>query len=84
MLIIITFLPSNQRVEEQAVGRTARSGAKGSSIIIVNDIRKMEDIKKLRNDREEKRMENIIQNNISRIKLKDELFENFSNLYHDL
>lgn len=84
MHVIITFLPSNQRVEEQAVGRTARSGAKGSSIIIVNDIRKMEDIKKLRNDREEIRMENIIQNNINRIKLKDELFDNFSNLYHDL
>jgi len=84
MHVIITFLPSNQRVEEQAVGRTARSGAKGSSIIIVNDTRKMEDIKKLRNDREEKRMENIIENNINRIKLKDELFGNFSNLYHEV
>ena len=84
MHVIVTFLPNNQRVEEQAIGRTARSGAKGSSIIIVNDKRKIESIKALRDFREENRMKDITEVYINKIKLKDELFNNFSSLYHNI
>ena len=84
MHVIVTFLPSNSRVELQAVGRTARSGKNGSGNLIVNDKRKIKDLKRIRDFREDQRILDIKDNEIKKIKLMGDLFNKFTVLYKDI
>jgi hypothetical protein len=87
--VCIGFLAENQRIEDQALGRTARQGNNGSTKIIVRESelkgmgissREHPVIKEGRNNLEEKRIDKI-KDEIKNIDFKDKLFECFRKEY---
>ena len=44
--VCVTFMPSNQRVEDQALGRTSRQGKKGTGQLIIKEDKLVKELKK--------------------------------------
>jgi len=82
--VIITFMPYNERIEQQAQGRAARRGEKGSSITIIASKNKYDTLKNRREDYEKEQYQFLINLFSPQLDLSQELFEKFCKKLEDI
>ena len=82
MHVILTFMPENQRVEDQIYGRTARQGHCGTAQMILN-AHEMVDRNK-RDQEEAKQLDAFVQKDLKMIETKDKLFKEFCTMLQSL
>lgn len=76
--VCLTFLPDNQRIEEQNIGRTSRTGNKGTSqfILLETHGRSLHKLKMIRNLNETESLKSA-ETEIQRVTSKDAIFQDF-------
>lgn len=92
--VILSYLPSNLRIEEQAFGRAARKGQKGSGQLIIfnnlnskyriKDVFTVSSLKVERDASENKRISQIQERYENFIQVEENLFKQFQKFYNVL
>nr|CAG4647775.1 EOG090X03KZ [Moina brachiata] len=81
--LIVTFVPDNARVEDQAEGRTARAGQRGSFQFVVLGDSTLEpyeqlcEMKEVRDGNERQRLTRLLQEGVPKAVLEERLFARF-------
>jgi len=84
--IILSYLPLNARIENQAFGRASRAGDKGSGrlIIYVNPIETISKMKEKRNHNELQRLDEVNSYYLNFITIEEEFFKKFHDAFREL
>ncbi|CAF2102630.1 unnamed protein product [Rotaria magnacalcarata] len=82
--VVLTFMPNNQRIEDQAFGRTARQGKRGTGLMILNSMNLIDynhvnttEVKSQRDEIESNMLNEFQNKDLKLIQIKDKLFKQF-------
>ena len=78
--VCVTFLPTNQRVEDQNIGRTSRTGNKGTAQFVLLDQNSNLDVLRIKRNEKERLDLKRADSEIRKVLIKDKWFEQFCDL----
>jgi preprotein translocase subunit SecA len=78
--VCVTFLPTNQRVEDQNIGRTSRTGNKGTAQFVLLDQNSNLDVLRIKRNGKERLDLKRADSEIRKVLIKDKWFEQFCDL----
>jgi hypothetical protein len=73
--VLLFYMPSNSRVEQQVFGRTARKGRSGSvqSVMYDSQRRSVEELQRVREDEEAARLARLLEAELPQMKIEEDI-----------